>query len=177
VHPRRAAFAWLNVVGGSAVLGSYAYSLATHPAPGLFWGGVPEGLRPVYTVSMFTAAAGYFAFTHFVFFCADPDRTRAPGGFGWGIFPLLYALILVSAALWMPLTSAMLASPGAGWWLAVRGVLAVTGLGSLGLAAALLRVEPREPAWAHRLAVAGSALFAWQTAVLDALVWPAFFRG
>jgi hypothetical protein len=69
----------------------------------------------------------------------------------------------------------MLGSPGPGLWIAIRLVLAVVGLGSLGLLAALLAVRPREPAWAHVLAVAGCAAFAVQTALLDALVWPAFF--
>lgn len=176
MHPQRRLLAWLNVLGGIAVLGSYAHGLATHPATRMqLWGDVPDGIRPLYTASMFGAMFGYFAFTYFVFLRADPERTRTALGLGYALFPILYGAMLLSAALWMPLTFAWLAAPSAGLWLAVRGVLAVTGLASVGIVVALLRMEPRTPAWAHRLAVLGSVLFAWQTAVLDALVWTAYF--
>jgi hypothetical protein len=36
-------------------------------------------------------------------------------------------------------------------------------------------VRPSPPLLAHRLAVAGSLAFCFQTAILDAVVWPAFF--
>jgi hypothetical protein len=176
VHPARRLFAAIQVAGGVAVLGSYALGFATHPETRAeVWGGVPQGLRPLYTVSMLLAAAGWFAFTGFVWLCLDPARTRIAGRFGYGLLNALYAAILLPSALWMPLTFEMLEAPGDALWLAIRVVLAVVGLGSLGLLAALLAVRPREPAWAHGLAVAGCVAFAVQTALLDALVWPAFF--
>jgi hypothetical protein len=52
----------LNVIGGTAVLASYVVGLGAVPGDAL-WGGVPESLRPLYTVNMFLAAAGYFLFT------------------------------------------------------------------------------------------------------------------
>ncbi len=178
MHPQKRIMAWLNVLGGTAVLGSYVHGIATNPeTSGEVWGGVPEAIRPLYTVCMFLAAAGYFAFTSFIFFRLDPDRTRIGGRFGFGLFNVLYAAILVPSPLWMPLTFAMLEAPSAALWWAVRIDLAVVGLGSLGLVAALLAVQPRSPALAHRLAVIGSLPFFFQTAVLDALVWPAFFPG
>ena len=73
----RASLLLLNVLGGLAVLGSYALGLSTHPGMGdAVWGGVPQELRPLYTVNMLLATAGYFAFSHFVFFRLDPRRTR-----------------------------------------------------------------------------------------------------
>jgi hypothetical protein len=158
------------------VLGSYAHGIATHPgSAGAAWGGVPESLRPLYTVSMLLAAAGYFAFTSFILFRVSPRALRVAGHFGFGLFPLLYLLILVPSALWMPLTFAMLGAPSDALWLAIRAVLALVGLGSLGLVAALLALEPRAPRRHWLLALVGSLAFAFQTAVLDALVWTAFF--
>ena len=166
----------LNVVGGIAVIGSYAHGFATHPdAGGALWGGVPPALRPIYTLSMLLAAAGYFLFTSFLLFRVDPDRARVGGRFGYGWFNLLYALMLFPSALWMPLTFAMLAAPSPALWAAIRLVLALVGLGSLGLLAALVGITPRQPRVAHRLAVVGAIFFSVQTALLDALVWPAFF--
>lgn len=57
----------------------------------------------------------------------------------------------------------------------MRLVLAVTGLGSVGILAAIVAARPRPGGVAFVLAVAGCLLFCLQTAVLDALVWPAYF--
>ena len=45
----------------------------------------------------------------------------------------------------------------------------------LGLLAGLVAVRPASPSLAHKLAVVGSLPFCFQTAVLDATVWPAYF--
>jgi hypothetical protein len=175
IHPEKRALLWLNALGGTAVLASYAWNLVAHPeAGGEFWGGVPEAIRPGYVVTMLLAATGYFAFTRFVF-RLRPAQVKIGGRLGYGVFKWIYALILVPSALWMPLTFAMIENPGAGLWLGIRLTLAAVGVGSLLLMAALLRIEPRSPERSHRLAVAGSVAFAFQTAILDALVWPAFF--
>jgi hypothetical protein len=175
MNPAQRSLLWLNLLGGAAVLGSYAWGLAAHPETrGQLWGGVPESLRPLYTGSMLLAAVGYFAFSFFVFFRLDPNRDGV-GGFGFGIFHALYALILLPSALWLPLTFAMLDAPSAALWLAIRGVLALVGLGSLGLVAAIAVVGPVEAPIARAVAIAGALAFSFQTALLDALVWPAYF--
>jgi hypothetical protein len=167
--------AGINLFGGLAVLGSYAYCLITYSAEaGDFWGGVPDGLRPLYTINMGLAAAGYFAFTYFLICRFEPPAGHG-GRFGLGTFNVLYAMILIPSALWMPLTFAMLESPSGGLWWAIRLSLVVVGIGSLGLLAGLVAVRPRSPSLAHKLAVAGGLAFSCQTALLDALVWPAYF--
>jgi hypothetical protein len=158
------------------VLGSYAYGFLAHASSlGEVWGGIPLALRPLYTGSMFAAAAGYFAFTFFVLFRLDPRETRISARLGYAGFLWLYALILVPSALWMPLTFAMLEAPNAWLWGAIRLVLAAVGVGSLGLVLALRSAGPTDPTFARGLALAGALAFSFQTAVLDALVWPAFF--
>jgi hypothetical protein len=165
----------INLFGGVAVLVSYALCLmSSSTQAGDFWGGVPDGLRSLYTVNMFLAAAGYFAFTFFLMYRLKPT-TRGGGRFGLGTFNALYALILIPSALWMPLTFAMLDSPSDGLWWAIRLTLAAVGIGSLGLLVGLLAVRPSPPSLAHKLAVLGSLAFCFQTAILDALVWPAYF--
>jgi hypothetical protein len=166
---------WINVVGGIAVLGSYAHGIATHPETrGDLWGGLPAALQPLYSLNMCLAAAGYFLFTSFVLFRLDAERVRV-FGYGYGVFPLLYGAILVASALWLPLTFEMLAGPSPALWLAIRLDLAITGLASLALLAAIARVRPHEAPGARRLALVGAAFFCLQTALLDALVWPAWF--
>jgi ABC-type amino acid transport system permease subunit len=93
----------------------------------------------------------------------------------FGVFNAIYALILIPSALWMPLTFAMLEAPSEGLWWTIRLTLAAVGIGALGLLAGLVAVRPSGPSLAHKLGVAGSVAFFSQTAVLDALVWPAYF--
>jgi hypothetical protein len=177
-HARRArrVLLWLNVLGGIAVLGSYAHGLASNPLTRAeVWGGVPEALRPFYTLNMFLAAGGYFAFSSFVFRRLDPDRTRIAGGFGFGVFKFLYALILVPSALWLPLTFAMIEAPSPALWVSIRLTLALVAIGSLGLIAAVATAAPNGSPGARRVALAGTLFFALQTAVLDALIWTAYF--
>lgn len=165
----------INVLGGAAVLGSYAVGIRSHANAGTaLWGGVPEALRPVYTASMLSATVGYLAFTAYVLFRVEPEAARV-GPFGYGALLALYLAILVPSALWMPLTFGYLAAPSRLGWIAVRLDLFAVALGALAMIAALARVEPAEPRKAHRAARVGAIAFAVQCAVLDPLIWPAFF--
>jgi hypothetical protein len=166
----------INVVGGILVLGSYVQGLMAHPDNrNALWGSVPGSVQPLYTVGMISAALGYFAFTYFIMFRIDAE-VRMADRFGFWIFYLIYILILLPSALWMPLTYAAIGNHSTGLYWAIRIVLAVVGLGSLALLAALLSLRTGGSSYAYWLAVTGSAAFCLQTAVLDALVWPAFFR-
>ncbi len=176
MHPQKREMMWIILLGGPAVLASYAYGVWIDPtAVGAAWGGVSPQIRPFYGVGMLLAMLGYFAFTYFIFFRLDPDEARIANRFGFSLFNVLYIAILIPSALWMPLTLLMLAEPSRTLWWAIRVVLAVVGLASLSLIAALLTIRPRRPAWAYWLALAGSAAFSFQTALLDALIWPALF--
>jgi hypothetical protein len=177
MHSQKKALLVINLLGGPAVLGSYAWGLTAQPnAADALWGGVPQVLQRISTANMLAAVLGYFAFTWFILFNLDAEKTRVFRLFGYGVFSLLYAAILLPSALWMPLTIAALASPGALLLWAVRLILAITGVASIGLLGALWGLGMRQPAWAHRFAVLGCAFFCLQTAVLDAGVWSAYFH-
>jgi hypothetical protein len=165
------------LVGGVAVLGSYIWGVQVRSDAGhILWGGVPEKIRPFYTVNMFLAAAGYFLFTFFILFRLDSTKTMVISRFGYAVFHGLYAAILIPSALWLPLTFlAVDQSSQVLLWL-VRGVLSVVGAASLGLCFALWKVRPPQPTWVYRLAVVGSMFFCIQTVILDAIVWGAFFQ-
>lgn len=166
----------INLLGGLAVLGSYAYYLAANPdTRSNLWGNVPDELRPAYTVSMLLAAAGYFAFTYFVLLRVDSREARIAGTYSYRFFLWTYAGILVPSALWMPLTFRMFDEPGWGLWIAIRVVLAMVGLSSLALLWSIAAVRPAGPTWARAVALAGALAFSVQTALLDALVWTHYF--
>jgi len=166
---------WVNALGGTAVLASYAWGMLARPeAMGALWGGVPEALRPVYTINMLLAAAGYFLFAPYIAFRLPPGSTRIGGRFGYGLFTLAFALVLVPSALWLPLTARLVDAPDVLLWWAIRLDLALVGVGALGLLAALVSLGPDAPR-GRRLAILGLIPFCLQTVVLDGLVWPAYF--
>ena len=168
----------INLLGGSAAIGSYILWLAGRPgAVDALWGGVPLSIRPFYTAGMLLAAAGYFAFTYFLLIRMDPAKATVFGCCDARIFHLLYLGILIPSALWMPATFWAIENPSTlAVWI-VRGDLLLAALFSIGLLAALLGTKPREPAWAYALAVIGSICFCIQTVILDAIVWGMVFGG
>jgi len=176
MHRQKLALLVIILLGGTAVMVSYIYPIMTHPEyvePA--WGGVTPDIQRFYAPSMLLAASGFFFYTYFLLFRVDADQARIAGRLGFWVFNVLYAAILVGSALYMPLTFAFVARPSMPLWWMIRLVLAVVGLASLGLLAALLALQPRQPALAYWLAVAGTITFSFQTAVLDMLVWPALY--
>jgi len=166
----------LNVVGGVLVLVSYVFAFGFAPeVRGALWGGVPESWRPVYTVNMLLAAAGYFPFTWLFVLRTRPAELLAATGVPYAGLGLLYGLVLIPSALWLPLTAQMLADPSPGRWIAVRATLFAVALGATGLLWLALRLARARGGAARWAAFAGTLPFFTQTAILDALVWPAWF--
>lgn len=60
---------------------------------------------------------------------------------------------------------------------AVRGVLFFVGLGALGMILGLSLPRPVASPRARWIAIVGAVAFAFQTAVVNAIAWPAYFRG
>ena len=167
----------INLLGGSAVIGSYVYGFLTRTeAPQVLWGGVPAGLRPFYTAWMLPAAVGYLALAYFVF-RLDPGEIKVFGHFDFTIFNVLYLLILVPSALWMPLTLLAIEHSSAVLLWMVRMDLALVAVGSLGLLLVVLNIRPRPLNWLRLLAIFGSVVFCLQTVILDAIVWSIYFHG
>ena len=171
----RRTFLILNMFGGLAVLGSYAWGMLGAPdTMASLWGGVPVAIRPLYTVNMCLSATGYFLFAPYIALRVDPARRYLAGRSGYSIFFALILLVMIPSALWLPLTSLMLSNPDPLLWAIIRIDLLLVGIGSLGLFITLLRMQPPHPR-GRRLALLGLVPFCLQTAVLDALIWPAYF--
>jgi hypothetical protein len=167
----------INIIGGAAVIGSYIYGLRGQSGgANVLWGGVPAGLRPVYTISMVISALGYFAFLFYIFFRLDPTNTSIAGVSGFTLLYVIFLVMLIASAFWMPLTNLYVSNPGSGIWISIRVVLALVGLASIALCLALLTSEGKVPGTAYWLAVAGAGYFAFHTTVLDAIIWAALFK-
>ena len=167
----------INIIGGIAVIGSYVLGLRGQTGgANVLWGGVPNSLRPVYTVSMLLSALGFFAFLYYIFFRLDPAQIKIYGISGFTMFYVIFILILVASAFWMPLTNMYVGNPSTATWIGIRTVLAIVGLSSIALTVAFLTLQGKVPGLAYWLAVVGSGYFAFHTTVLDAIVWAALFR-
>ncbi len=166
----------INLLGGAAVIGSYIFGLkGKSGAAGVLWGGVPAGVRSLYTASMLVATAGYFAVLYHIYFRLVPDQVTIFGVGGYAVLYVIFALIMVASALWMPLTRMYVANPGAGLWTAIRTVLFIVGLASVALVIALIAMVGKVTGLPYWLAVIGSAYFAFHTLILDGIIWAALF--
>ncbi len=167
----------INIIGGSAVIGSYVYGLnAQSGGADVLWGGVPANIRPVYGISMILSALGYFAIIYYIFFRLEPSEISIVGISGFTLFYVLFLLILIPSAFWMPLTNVYVDNPSTTTWVLVRTVLAIVGLASIALLWAFLALDGKVTGISYWLAVAGSGYFAFHTAILDAIVWAALFK-
>ena len=167
----------INIIGGAAVIGSYVLGLKGQTGgTNTLWGGVSANLRPIYGVSMILSALGYFAFIYFILFRIVPADVLINGRFGFSLFYIIFLVILIPSAWWMPLTKAHVSNPSTGIWIGVRTVLALVGLGSIALVWALLSLHVKSPGIFYWLAVVGGGYFAFHTAILDAIVWAALFK-
>lgn len=178
MHPKKKTWLAINVLGGLAVLGSYAHGLITHPeSRNLLWGDMPAQLRDVYGVTMWLATVGYLVFMLYVWFRVDASNVRVGKRFGFGIINACCAAVVVASALWMPLTFAYFDDPSSALWLLIRVDLIVVGLGAVGLILAVVNLSPRVSGVAGAVTIIALLLFSLQTAFLDPFVWPAFFPG
>lgn len=164
----------INLIGGTAVIGSYVLGLLTHPGQtGMLWGGVPVVIRSLISINMLLAAAGYLII--FSFLLLRVPASASIGKLPFWSFNLLYILILVPSALWMSLTFSVVEGYTIGRWLAVLLALGTTGLASIGLLLSLFFLKPRQVSALYRLSLVGGIFLVLQTAVLDAILWSSYY--
>ena len=170
----RNTFAIVQVLGGVAVLGSYAHSFANHADPAVLWGTIPPEVIPPYTACMPFAAMGYLVSAWYLWRVVDPREVQL-GGLGYGAFIGAFAVLTLASALWMPLSLAAVDAQAPWLWTWIQVDLAATGGASLFILAGLWQLKGMGSDRAWRMALVGWLLLCWQTVVLDCLVWPQFF--
>ena len=162
----RLLFAIVQVLGGLAVLGSYAWGIATHPNPECLWGTIPEEWVGLYSSCMPFAAIGYLVAT------GTWWRRAEPADLGW--ITATYAVFLTASTAWMPLSLWAFDQGDPSLWPWIQLNLAITAFASCFLGAALVQRARLEGGLWTAAAIGWCAL-CWQTVALDAVVWPQFF--
>ncbi len=164
------------VLGGIWVIASYIIGAVRSPVSASeLWGGVPRNIIPLYTLGMFLSAIGFLGSVYYIFFKLDASAITIWPGLDFRAFSIIYILILVPSALWMPLTIRMVENPSIGLSAAIRIVLILVAIGSLALLVSLITVKPKVLDWTYWLALVGSSFFFLHTGVLDATVWVILF--
>ena len=174
----RIIFALVNVFGGAAVLGSYAWCLANYPEHrDALWGGIQGSLRSAFTISMFLAAAGYLTFCYVNLFKGEAMAFGRDSLMGTNTVVIATFVFLASATIWMPSSIAYIRSGASAWWVLCVVSLWVTALslcvmtGVTALSAA--HIIPQTSKYA---AVAGLAYITFHCLFLDAITWVKLFK-
>lgn len=162
-------FLTIIIIGGTSVLASYVLGAGYGNGADALWGGVPDNMKTAYTISMLLSALSFFVFSIYIF------KGLGSNSFG-SIYLILFFLILVASALWIPLVTLMVANPSTLVWILIRVVLAVVGLASTAIFLLLLTISPRPTDAFYYSALIGILIFSIHTGILDAIVWPYFFE-
>ena len=172
----KTSFIVLNVVGGVAVLGSYALCIVGWPEESpLLWGAIPPSIIPVYTANMFVAAFGFFLFSWRVLRWCDVDSSQFVGGRTFKFLIACYAAMLIGSALWMPLSLYAVVN-NLGWLTPFIVVdLGIVAVGSLGILVCMITMTPQGSRASRVASIVGACLFCSQTVLLDFCIWPWFF--
>ena len=176
MHVQQLILLGIVIVGGISVIGSYIYGFrAHHNSVDSLWGRAPKILRLINLPFMILAAIGFIAFSYFILFHLNPDEVRIANSFGFYLFYIIFVLILIPSAFWMPLTFSMIKRPKVGLWISIRLVLAIVGISSVALLLVLLNLNIHESGLVYWFAIGGAVAFSIQTVLFDTLLWPIFF--
>lgn len=161
----------INIIGGICVLGTYAYFLVNNQkSAAALWGGIPELWRPIYITGMILAACGYLVVSYIILFSLPTTYIN------YNYFSAAYALILIPSAFWMPMVFKFLNHESDFLWLCIRVILFLVALGALLIVINLIINKKLLTNIAYYTGLIGSIVFFIHVFVLDALVWPYFFR-
>jgi len=154
------------IVFGTLVILSYIFEIKKIKNTDLLWGGVSTKQRKFFTFSMLLGAISFFIFSSYIF-------TLQGGNIDLLFIDLVYAILLCSAALWIPLMERYINTQKKVYWTLTRISLILVGFCSFIL---LGIVAFSGYSGIHFIfSVIGLSIFTFHTVVLDASVWPCLY--
>lgn len=168
-------FLIVNIIGGTAVLGSYWLGIYYYISePESLWGGVNGSLRTFFTISMLPATLGYLAFFYFMVFKSGIATFAGSSLFGQQTQhapSVICALFLIASTIWMPATISYVNSQEWSWWMTAVLSLWATGFALVGLSNMFYVNTSESVGWARNLALIGLFYITFHCVVLDAIIW------
>tara|TARA_A100001037_G_C15109675_1_gene618308 strand:+ start:1031 stop:1567 length:537 start_codon:yes stop_codon:yes gene_type:complete len=166
-------FLIVNLIGGAAVLGSYAFGLGYFPEyRNELWGGIYGIWRNVLVTSMLLSGAAYLTFCYFIIFRADIDAYGIHFILGPQTITLLTALFLLSATLWMPSAILYMHTENNIWWIFTVGALWITALSLLSLTGMYaFSANGSIPVFDRIICTVSLSIITLHCLVIDAIIW------
>jgi len=132
------------------------------------WGNMPERYRPLYFITGGLAFVGYGIAFSFLMFKTDL--------FNYYPFSRSMIVVLVASMLWLPYTAEMINEPSDFTWVKVRIALLLVGLGAWFFMRRVWLCSGEGHGTWHKVAIAGAMIFFFHTMVMDAILWPMWFK-
>ena len=169
-------FLVVNLVGGVAVLLSYALMLMWYPEHReSLWGGVGGGLRKLFVLSMLIAAVGYLTFLYLVTSKGVAGVSNGEGLLVTYAPSVLCGIFLTASTTWMPLTVAYLNTESELLWILAVTSLWITVVSLLAMAFVIFRSDAGMDYGNRYIALSGLIYISFHCLVLDAIVWVSKF--
>ncbi len=169
-------FLIINFIGGPLVLLSYIIGLKAGKSADILWGGTPKKIRGVYTISMLISAISFLITSVFIFLIIKDPNILLPYSLSMSIFNILYTILLLCSAIWIPLVNRIVNKPSKFVWLSIRLGLIFVGLSALGILMLLIGITPQPTTLIYWISIAGMGIFFIHTGILDAFLWPYFWK-
>ena len=127
-------FAFINIIGGTLVLGSYVVCIYLYPEyRESFWGGIQGSTRKFFVFSMLPAAVGYLLFFYCAVFKPESGIFEYRGLLSHNNINILCIIFLSASSIWMPALVMYFKTDFIFWWVIVVGVLWITALSLVSL--------------------------------------------
>jgi len=157
---------------GSLVVLSYILGIGDNAD--ILWGGVTEKLRKPYTLSMLLSATSYMIFTSYIFFNLLKNQHSLPFNIPTYWIVIIYAVMLIASAAWIPLVNRMVSNPTNITWILIRTSLALVAFASLAIL--ILIFKTPDNTLHYKISLIGITIYLIHTGILDAIIWPYLWK-
>ena len=166
-------FAFINIIGGTLVLGSYVVCIYLYPEyRESFWGGIQGSTRKFFVFSMLPAAVVYLLF----FYCAVFKRESCIFEYrcllSHNNINILCIIFLSASSIWMPALVMYFKTDFIFWWVIVVGVLWITALSLVSMLFVVISSDT-PLSFYKSVSICGLSYIIFHCLILDAVIWVA----
>ena len=166
----------VNIIGGVAVLSSYALCIILFPdTREVLWGEISGGLKNFFVISMLIAAVGYISYLSITLINPDLGQFRNTLFLGPNTISILSSLFLISATLWMPASVIYIKNPSLLMWLIMVFSLWITALSILTIFVLSLNSSFESKQVFKIISSIGLFYISFHCLILDGIIWVAKF--